>query len=102
MFSCNGKFKVCRKYLNVQAQKAMFSLLSKCRQLKLSINTCSELFDKMIVPILTYGSEVWSCEEDQLVENLHLKFCKYITGLKTSTPNVMAMGSLADTLCISI
>jgi len=92
MFSFNGKFKVCRKYLFSQAQKAMFSLLCKCRKFDLSLKVCFELFDSLIVPILTYGSEIWSFEADQLIEKLHLKFCKYISGLKKSTPNVMVYG----------
>ena len=94
IFSFNGMFKTCRKFLYGQAQKAMFSLLCKCRKFNLPLKVCLELFDRLIVPILTYGSEIWSFEEDQLLEKLHLKFCKYIAGLKTSTPNVMVYGEL--------
>ena len=90
-----------QKILVGQAQKAMFSLLCKCRKFNLSIKVCFELFDILIVPILTYGSEIWSFEEDQLLEKLHLKFCKYVTGLKKSTPNVMVYGELGRfPLCI--
>ena len=48
----------------------------------------------MIVPIISYGSEIWSYEKDSYLEKLHLKFCKYLLGLKSSTPNVMVYGEL--------
>ena len=51
-------------------------------------------FDRMILPIISYGSEVWSYEKGSLIEKLHLKFCKYILGMKSSTPNVMVYGEL--------
>lgn len=94
LFKQNGSFKSCRKYLYSQAQKAMFSLLCRCRQFNLPPSTCLYLFDKMIVPIMSYGSEIWSYEKDSYIEKLHLKFGKYILGLKSSTPNVMVYGEL--------
>ena len=36
------------------------------------------LFDKMIVPILLYGSEVWGINGYKEIDKLHLKFCKRI------------------------
>ena len=36
------------------------------------------LFDKMIVPILLYGSEVWGIYGYKEIDKLHLKFCKRI------------------------
>ena len=48
----------------------------------------------MITPILTYGCEVWGYEDCKILEGLHLKYCKYILGLKKTTPNVMIYGEL--------
>ena len=96
-FSFNGNFKMCRKNLSGQAQRAMFSLLCKCRKYELSLDTSLELFDRTILPILTYGCEIWGFEKDSIIENLHLKFCKYILGLKKSTPNVMIYGETGRT-----
>jgi len=77
-FNFNGKFYLCKKHIVSQASRAMFSVLSKGRKHNLSTDTMLDLFDKMIVPILTYGSEIWAYEESKVIEMLHLKFCKYI------------------------
>ena len=58
--SCNGKFKANIQQLCKIASRAMYTLLSHTnkysgRNIKLLI----DLFDKIIVPICTYNSEVW-------------------------------------------
>lgn len=53
------------------------------------------MFDKMIDPISLYGSELWGFENLCIIEKLHLKFCKLVLSLKTSTPNFMIYGELA-------
>lgn len=72
----------------------MFSVLSKCRKFDLPIDIQLELFDRMVLPILTYGCEVWGFEDVHILERLHLKFCKYILGLKKSTCSAMVYGEL--------
>ena len=94
LYSYNGNFKCCQKQLKNQALRAMFSLLSKCRKYELTIDTKLELFDRMIVPIVTYGCEIWSYDDVRIVELLQLKFCKYILNVKKSTSNVMVYGEL--------
>ena len=94
VFNFNGKFTMCKKSLKAQAMKAMFSLLNKCRRLELPIDMQLELFDKTIVPILLYGCEIWGTDYCQLIESVHLRFCKHILGLKKSTPNCMVYGEL--------
>ena len=69
-------------------------VLSKGRKHDLSIDTMLVLFDKMIVPILSYGCEIWCYEECLIIERLHLKFCKYILRVKQSTPSAMIYGEL--------
>ena len=53
-----------------------------------------DLFDKIIIPMLTYGSAIWGCENIDILEKLHVKFCKLLLNLKTSTPNFMLYGEL--------
>ena len=43
------------------------------------------LFNKTIIPILNYASEIWSFEEYATLERLHLSACKYILGVKSTT-----------------
>jgi len=45
------------------------------------------LFDKLILPILNYGCEVWGFHNAQNIERLHTQFCKNILGVKKATQN---------------
>ena len=55
-----------------------------------------DLFDKTVVPVLLYGCEVWGYENNIVVDMVFLKFCKYLLGLKSSTPNCMVYGELGS------
>jgi hypothetical protein len=46
------------------------------------------------VPILTYGCEVWGYENVQVLEKVHLQFCRNILKIRTSTPNFMSYGEI--------
>ena len=48
----------------------------------------------MVKPILLYGCEIWGFGNNDVLEKVHLKFCKMILNLKTSTPNYMIYGEL--------
>ena len=55
----SGSFYANKKHLASQAEKAMYSLIKKSRSLLLPVDLQIDLFDKMVKPILLYGSEVW-------------------------------------------
>ena len=44
--------------------------------------------------MLTYGSEIWGYGNIDILEKLHVKFCKLLLNLKTSTPSCMIYGEL--------
>ena len=54
----------------------------------------SERFDKMITPIVLYGSEVWGIYCIKEIDKFHIKFCKYVLGVKTQTSNFAVYGEL--------
>ena len=54
--------------VNHFSQKCDYSLKSACN-----------IFDKCVVPVLKYGSEVWCTDVHKSIENVHLKFCKNST-----------------------
>ena len=74
----------------------MFALLRRSRQLDLPIDLQLELFDYLIMPILLYGCEIWGFENITMIEKIHLKYLKYILGLKQSTPTCMVLGKQVD------
>ena len=70
----------------------MFALLGRNRQLNLPLDIQLELFESLVLPILTYGFEAWGFENSNLIEKLHLKYLKYSLSLKMSTPTCMVLG----------
>ena len=65
----------------------MYSILKKGRENKLSIECQFELFDRAVLPVILYGSEIWGFEKLDILERIHLKFCKLLLHLKQSTPD---------------
>ena len=53
-----------------------------------------DLFDKLISPILNYGSEVWGFHTAKSIETVRLSFCKRMLGIKQSTQNDFVYGEL--------
>ena len=94
IFTRTGNFSLTKKHLADKALKAMYEVLKMGRMYKLSIKCLLDLFDKMIKPILLYGCEVWGFSNNDILEKLHLKFCKILLNLKTSTPSYMVYGEL--------
>ena len=54
-FNYNNKLKKAQQLQFSLANRAMFSLLRKCRQLNLPLDIQLELFEKCVRPILLYG-----------------------------------------------
>ena len=50
------------------------------------------LFDKMITPILLYGSEIWGYEYSHVIEQLQVEYCKKILGMRGNTINCAVLG----------
>ena len=70
----------------------MYGVIRKIRQFNLPIDCQLDLFDKIVIPVLLYGCEIWGYENLELIERIHLKFHKFILGLKSSTPLYMVYG----------
>jgi hypothetical protein len=56
-----------------------------------------DLFDKLILPILNYGSELTGLSNFNRIEQIHLKFCKQLLGVRTQTQNNFIYGELGRT-----
>jgi hypothetical protein len=82
IFTKTGNFSLTKKHLADKALKAMHDVLKIGRTYdKLSIKCLLDLFDKMIKPILLYGCEVWGFSNNDILEKIHLKYCKILLNL---------------------
>ncbi len=68
---CNGGFEVCQKILCQQGRRTMYSLIAKCRKFNLPVDFHLELFDAMVLPVLTYGCEIWGYKVHKAIEVVH-------------------------------
>jgi hypothetical protein len=93
--SSGGSFSHACQTLAGQASKALFKM-KKClsRFTNIKISHMLELFDKLILPILNYGAEIWGNINALPIERVHLKFCKEILGVKSQTQNEFIYGEL--------
>ena len=77
VFTPGGSFSEAQATLSGQALKAIFAMnryLNNFVHLKPS--HILDLFDKLISPILNYGSEVWGFAKADNIERVHLHFAK--------------------------
>jgi hypothetical protein len=58
----------------------------------LPVDLVIDLFDKTVLPILTYGCELWGFEMNDIITRLQLKFYKFVLKLRLSTPTLMVFG----------
>ena len=93
-FNYNGTFNKAKAKQALQAKKDTFSIITKIKQLNLTFETSIELFERLIIPVLLYGSEIWGYENPKqlqtMVNNVMRKFLK----LHKSTPICMINGEL--------
>ena len=76
----------------IPSQKSMFATLSNCKASNIPIDLVIELFDKIVMPCMLYGGEVFGFKNIAVLERLQLKYAKYALNLKSSTPTCMIYG----------
>lgn len=84
---------VCKRRFAVQAKKVILTM-SKLRQSVEYFEFVEyfKLFDSMIKPILTYGSEIGVYEISETIENVQIIFYKKYLKLPNCTLNALAVG----------
>ena len=77
VFTPGGSFSEAQATLSGQAQKAIFAMNRYLNKfVNLTPSHYLDPFDKLITPILNYGSEVWGFAKAMHIERVHLLFCK--------------------------
>jgi len=102
VFTPGGSFSEAQTTLSGQALKAIFKMKKYLHKFTdLSVSHRLNLFDRLIMPILNYGSEVWGFSSGMSIERVHMQFCKQILGVKRCTQNDFVYGELGRRNCQS-
>ena len=88
-------FRYNTDYLNKKARNATFGIRQKLKFLgKIPPSQWFHIYESMIEPILTYGSDLWgafsTCTED--INKIYLWFIRLVLSVKTTTSNKITMG----------
>jgi hypothetical protein len=94
ILSKTGNFNLAKKSIADKGFKAMYEVLKLGRLHNLPTPCQLDLFDKMVKPVLLYGCELWGYGNCDIIERVHLKFCKMLLHMKSSTPLFMVYGEL--------
>ena len=93
---CNGDpFKFNAEYLCDKARKAIYAMSHRTRNISnLSPQLKFYLFNTLVLPILTYGSEIWSVSKLALksIDKVFLRHIRCALSIKATTSNVISIG----------
>ena len=78
----------------LQAKKATYSLITRIKQLNLTFEVSIELFERIVIPILLYGSEIWGYECPKQLQIMFNNVMRKFLKLNRSTPMCMINGEL--------
>ena len=62
--------------------------------MNLPVDLQLKLFDSTVLPILTYGCEIWGFDNLEILERIHAEFLRNITKARKSTPHYMLYAEL--------
>ena len=78
-----------------QADRAVFAINAAMKECgEMSVSLALDLFDKIISPILLYGSEIGGTRYAGSIEYVHRKFCKYVLNVSLNASNAAVLGEL--------
>ena len=78
--------------LSEQANTVLFLIKSLIRRYNISVSYAFHIFDRKVVLILTYGSEILGHSVRVNIEIFHRKYCKFILGIGYRSSNCVALG----------
>jgi len=93
VFTAGGSFNQTLITLTGLSRKAIFKLNKYLFNFtNINIKHRLYLFDKLVLPILNYGCEVWGFPTANDIERGHTQYCKNILSVKRSTQNKCVYG----------
>lgn len=94
-FSQNGKWTTTKKELASRGQRAARTIFGNASKFGfLPAEVMLKLFDAKVVPILTYGAEIWGISGTEEVEKVATRFYKGVLGLRPNASDTFVRGEL--------
>ena len=93
-FDYNTSFmKAIERHIS-RARRAMFAIVTKSRRLSLPLDILFELFDKVVLPVVLYPSDIYVHNDSCIkkVETFQRSLYKKTLKLSKSTPSVLTYG----------
>ena len=88
VLSCSDRFSQTQSNLADRGLKVVYKLFNDTHELYApDPNFLCSLFDKLVQPVVLYGSEVWGFHSALDVERVQLSFFKRVLHVKRSTAN---------------
>jgi hypothetical protein len=94
LFNFNNNFLNAKKKLVEQAQKDLYSVYYKKRNIKNTLDLQLKIVDTFGSSILLYTCTVIEFDQNDNIEKVHLQFLKNILRVRTTTPNYLVYGEL--------
>ena len=94
VFKYTGSFVVNQETLVGKGLKALNCLLYNTKKYSLSPKVMCQLFDAFVGSVLNYSCEIWGFGKSKVIERVHLKFCKALLKVKSSTCSAGVYGEL--------
>ena len=92
----NSFIKAVNRQLTL-AKRALFALNSKISNLNLPVDLKLSLFDRLVIPVLTYGCEVWGFTNISAIERFQRVFLKNTLNISKYTASPIIYGETGFT-----
>ena len=83
--SSNSSWQIARARCVSQARKALFLMEKRLYRWFFTVREVIETFERLVLPVLLYGAELWGCGPVDDIAQFVLGFLKKLLGLKPST-----------------
>ena len=92
---CTGKWNSAKSDVCRRANRAIFMLVGNLNRFgNVPPSMIMKIFDSKIVPILTYGSELWGLANVEDLEKIASNFYRRVLGLHSSASVILSRGEL--------
>ena len=93
-FNYTGSFNLNAQNIKGKSLKAMRLLYNNVKIHHTKPDISMHLFDTFVGSIMNYACPVWDFTKSKDLEQIHLKYCKWILGVKNRTCNAAVYGEL--------